>query len=266
MRIGILSPINNSLYSRVLAWECIQEPGIDVVKVVVRKTLSLNRIRGEIKRDGARLLKKVYKKLVLGEETIQRGDSKSLFARAKFLNLPGKNLTELCAEKSIPLLKVGDHNDPWVVEAIREAKLDAVLFTGGGLIRKNLLEASRLGVINCHAGLLPNYRGMDVVEWPILNSKKGIKDIGLTLHIMDRGVDTGPILIKKAIEVQKGESFEDIRMHMGPQVVDLMMEGLRGLRDGKLEAHSQKKEDGRQYFVMHPRVKEAAEKNLNSKT
>ncbi len=262
MRIAILSPINNSLYSRVLTWACIQEPGIDVVQVVVRRTLSWKRIIGEIKRDGPRLLKKVHQKLVLGEQTVQSGDPQSLFETAKTEKLPGLNLTDLCRENNIPVLMVGDHNDTWAVEAIVEAKLDAILFTGGGLIRKDLLNASRLGVINCHAGYLPEYRGMDVVEWPLLNSNNGIDNIGLTLHFMDRGVDTGQILIKKPIEIDQGDTFENIRMHMGPQMVALMMEGLRGLRDGKLNKHPQKKEDGRQYFVMHPRVKEAAEKKL----
>ena len=46
-------------------------------------------------------------------------------------------------------------------------------------------------------GLLPDYRGMDVVEWPIL--EKNFKKLGLTTHLMDTGIDTGKIIQKKNI-------------------------------------------------------------------
>lgn len=265
MRIAILSPINNSLYSRVLTWACLQEPGIEVCQVVLRTAWSWKRISGEIRRDGPRLLRKVHQKLVVGEEVVQAEDSNTLSAMARRMGLPGRTLTELCDEMSIPIMTVRDHNDAWAVKALQGADLDAILFTGGGLIRKGILEASQIGVVNCHAGLLPRYRGMDVVEWPILEAGQEKPEVGMTLHLMDRGVDTGPILFKRPIELSPGETFEEVRTHLGPKMVELMMEGVRGLRDGKLTPKTQMKEAGRQYFVMHPRVKAAAVRKLGNK-
>ena len=75
---------------------------------------------------------------------------------------------------------------------MKELKPDLVVFTGGRLIRDNILKNSGAGVVNCHMGILPMYRGVDVVEWPILN--EDWNNIGLTIHFMVKGIDTGDIL------------------------------------------------------------------------
>ena len=46
--------------------------------------------------------------------------------------------------------------------------MTTVIFTGGGILGQPLLETARVGILNCHAGILPKYRGMDVIEWPVL--------------------------------------------------------------------------------------------------
>jgi methionyl-tRNA formyltransferase len=134
---------------------------------------------------------------------------------------------------------------------------DVIAFTGGGLLRKELLRIPRQGILNCHSGILPSYRGMDVVEWAIL--ERHIDHIGLSLHFMAAGVDTGPILMKKSVQPQAGETIATLRLRMEPLMVDLMLAGLRQLRDGRIKPTPQKTTDGRQYFVMHPRLKKQAQ-------
>ena len=67
-------------------------------------------------------------------------------------------------------------------------------FYWSGLLRKVLLVDLEKA-LNCHMGILPFYRGMDVAQWPILN--QDFSNIGLTTHIIDEGVDTGDILVHK---------------------------------------------------------------------
>ena len=263
MRVALLSPIHNSLYSRLVAQQVAHESGLELVCAVVRTPWDLKRIRSEMTRDGVRLLKKVQQKLVLGEAAYPADDTETLPALARRLELNAGSLNELCRGQHIPCLTVRDHNDPRALELLRSLQPDVIAFTGGGLLRKELLGIPRLGVMNCHSGILPLYRGMDVVEWPMIEQRLDDIGVGLTLHFMDPGVDTGPLLLQRRVGLRPGDTIASLRRRMEPQMVELMLEGLRGLRDGSVTPRPQLAADGRQYFVMHPRIKECAEKRLS---
>lgn len=262
MRIALLSPIHNSLYSRLVAHLVSSESDMQLVCAVVRTPWNLKRIRSEMARDGVRLLKKVQQKLVLGDQAYPQDDVETLPALAKRVGLIDKNIGEICRAHDIPCLTAKDHNDPRALELLKSLNPDVIAFTGGGLLRKELLSIPRLGVLNCHSGLLPVYRGMDVVEWPMVEERLQEIDVGLTLHFMDVGVDTGSILLQRRVEIRHGDTIAALRRRMEPMMVEVMLEGLRGLRDQTITPRTQKPEDGRQYFVMHPRVKACAEKRL----
>ncbi len=263
MRLAILAPTPRSLYSRLVTHLAAQEDGVEVVLVVVRSLWSVRRLRGELRRDGPRLLEKVYRKLLLGERAYPDDDPETLLALARQSGLPGRTLHDLSRRYGFPLLTAPDLNGRRAENALQSARPDAVAFTGGGLIRSGLLAIPRLGVLNCHMGILPEFRGMDVVEWAILEAGPAEPKIGLTLHLMDRGVDTGPILLRHALDLREGDTREKIRRRLEPAMVRLMLEGIRGLRDGSLQPRPQQEAAGRQYFVLHPRIQEAASARLD---
>ncbi len=264
MRIAVLAPTPSSLYSRLVIHLAAREPGVEVTAIVVRSLWSPRRLRQDLQRDGARLVQKVYQKLVLRENAYEQDDPETILALARTADLPGGNLAAVARPRGIPLFTVRDHNDSRSETALRAAQPDVIAFTGGGLIRANILGVPRLGVINCHMGILPQYRGMDVVEWPILQASGGQPPIGLTLHFMDRGVDTGPILLQQRLDLRPGDSIPAIRQRLEPAMVQLMLEGIRGLRDDTITPAPQEPLAGHQYFVMHPRLKAAAAGNLRA--
>ena len=262
MRIAILAPIQNSLFSRLIAYLAQQEPDIEVTQIVVRSIWSWSRIKGELRRDGIRLMNKIYKKLILGGQAYKGHQGRTILDMAQALNLPGRTLGNIANQFEIPILTVNDHNDEKSITALSSAEPDLILFTGGGLLRKKLLDIPKIGVVNCHAGLLPHYRGMDVIEWAIMEAGDDSPQTGLTLHYMDRGVDTGPILKTHSLDLIAGETIDDFRIRVEPEMVELVMNGIREIRDGRLKAKPQKKSDGKQYFVMHPRVKKVVEDKI----
>ena len=265
IKVALLSPIHNSLYSRLVAQQVIREAGLELVCAVVRTPWDLKRIRSEMTRDGVRLLKKVQQKLILGEAAYPADDTETLPALARHMDLEAGSLNELCRQQNVPCLTVRDHNEARALDLLRGLKPDVIAFTGGGLLRKEILSIPSLGVLNCHSGILPLYRGMDVVEWPMIEGRLDDVGVGLTLHFMDPGVDTGPILLQRRVQVRPGDTSVSLRRHMEPQMVEVMLEGLRGLRDGSVTPRPQRAEDGRQYFVMHPRIKACAERRLAEK-
>jgi folate-dependent phosphoribosylglycinamide formyltransferase PurN len=260
LRVAVLAPIQSSLYSRLVSFLALTEPGLDLVGIVVRTPWSWSRLRGELRRDGKRLARKVFQKMVLGERAYAGGDQRTIAALAREVALPGQNLAALARLFNVPLRVVRDHNEPAAVKFLQALRPDVLAFTGGGLIRRAVLELPGLGVLNCHLGPLPAYRGMDVVEWPVLEQSRA--QIGLTLHWMDQGVDTGPLLLQQALPLEPGDSFAAIRRRLEPEMVRLVLRGLRGLRDGVLAARPQPAGAGKQYFVMHDRLLAVAARRL----
>lgn len=254
MRVAVLAPIGNSPFALAVLERCRREPGVDVAGVLVRSHRSLARLRSELRRDGPRLLRKAWRKLVVGAPPDASGAEASFYSEVAELGLRGATLGAHCRTHGIPHRVVREPNEPDAVGWLRARRPDAVAFTGGGLVRRPLLEAAGAGVLNAHMGVLPPYRGMDVVEWPILEGRHESVGLGVSLHLMDRGVDTGPLVAVHRVPIRPGDTMERLRTRFEPVMVEAMLDGLRRIRDGTLAPRPQEAEEGRQYFVLHPRL------------
>ncbi|MDP2110542.1 MAG: formyl transferase [Thiobacillus sp.] len=94
-------------------------------------------------------------------------------------------------------------NHPDVVKLARELKPDLLCVFGTSLIRGDLLNEGRLGIINLHGGLSPEYRGADCTFWALYNGEP--EKIGCTLHYIDAGIDTGRLVAHISPEVREGD-------------------------------------------------------------
>lgn len=83
-------------------------------------------------------------------------------------------------------------NDAAEVEAMRRLEPDVVLVFGTSLLVPPLIDAFAGNVINIHLGLSPYYRGAGTNFWPLVNREP--EYCGATIHFLDAGVDSGPIL------------------------------------------------------------------------
>jgi len=253
-RVVVLAPIINSPFSRSIAALCQQEEGIELAGIICRRVLNLARLRSELRRDGVRLARKAWRKLVLGAADNSAAGEEGFHDIAARAGVVDQSLSEFAQQHGIPFHNVKDHNDPEAIAALESMRPDVVAFTGGGIIRKPLLEAAGRGIFNTHMGPLPAYRGMDVVEWPILEKRHRDPGLGVTLHFMDRGIDTGPIVRTQQVPIRTGDSMERLRKRFEPAMVSLMLEGIRLVRDDALSLRSQTEAEGRQYYVLHPRL------------
>jgi folate-dependent phosphoribosylglycinamide formyltransferase PurN len=260
--VVVLAPFVNSPFSRSVSALCHQEPGVELAGIICRRVLNPSRLRSELRRDGIRLVRKAWRKLVLAEADATGGDEEGLHEIAAQAGVGDQTLKAFARKEGIPFISVGDHNDPEAVSALRSMDPDVVAFTGGGIIRKGLIEAAGRGIFNTHMGPLPEYRGMDVVEWPILERRHDEPGLAVTLHFMDRGIDTGPIARIERVPIRAGDSMERLRKRFEPVMVRLMIEGIRLVRDDALDLQVQTEPEGRQYFIMHPRLYEEARRRL----
>jgi hypothetical protein len=103
------------------------------------------------------------------------------------------------------LVEVPHINDPEVTSLAEQLQPDLIAVFGTSLIRGTLLEKGRLGIVNLHGGLSPEYRGADCTFWALYNSEP--EKVGCTLHYIDAGIDTGRLIahICPAVQPQDDE-------------------------------------------------------------
>jgi hypothetical protein len=95
-------------------------------------------------------------------------------------------------------------NHAAVIELARELQPDLICVFGTSLIRGELLSLGRLGIVNLHGGLSPEYRGADCTFWALYNGEP--EKVGCTLHYIDAGIDTGRLIAHISPEVREGDS------------------------------------------------------------
>ena len=102
----------------------------------------------------------------------------------------------------------GGCNDPAEIEAMRRLSPDVVLVFGTGLLKQALIDAFAGNVLNIHLGLSPYYRGAGTNFWPLVNGEP--EYCGATIHFLDAGVDSGPIIAHVRPDIRSGDGPHDI--------------------------------------------------------
>jgi len=169
-------------------------------------------------------------------------------------------LREVSRAYGFPVVTCGDQNSPRAVAQLERWSPDLAIFTGGNILRDEVLKIPRLGILNSHLALLPEIRGMSSPEWSLL---RGVP-LGITIHFMDSGIDTGPILLRREFAIGDDcDSLTDLRNRMIAEGIELIAEVVTGLERGMFSAVPQaERETDRQFFVMHERLKAVATRRL----
>jgi methionyl-tRNA formyltransferase len=104
------------------------------------------------------------------------------------------------------------------------------------ILRDDLLKCARLGGLNIHAGLLPKNRGCNPTQWAII---KGEHETGVSLHEIDSGLDTGPIIDQQRFAIFFEDSWLDVRKRSEQATDSLIIENLPKILSGNWSAVSQ---------------------------
>ena len=115
---------------------------------------------------------------------------------------------------------------------------------GMGIVSKEIINLFNIGILNFHPGDLPLYRGSSAPEWQLIENKK----IVCTCHFIDEGIDTGPILNKKPLNVNL-ESYYHMRASIYPLISEYLVEILNSINNHndfiKENLRHQSKRDGK---------------------
>lgn len=138
--------------------------------------------------------------------------------------------------------------DQALLAALQESEADLVVLAGClVVIPQIVVDAYPNRIINIHPALIPafcgtGYYGLGVHEKVLA---RGVKITGATVHFVDGGTDTGPIILQKAVEVQDGDTPEILQRRVMeqaewiilPKAIDLIANGRVMVSEGKVQIH-----------------------------
>ncbi len=133
---------------------------------------------------------------------------------------------------SIPVYQPERIRGEEVIRKIKSFGVDcAVVAAFGQILPQEFLDAFALGTLNVHASLLPKYRGAAPIQRAILS---GDELTGVSIMLLDAGMDTGPVLSRREVPIEPGDTFGMVYERLSRVGADLLMETLGGWGAGRI--------------------------------
>lgn len=168
----------------------------------------------------------------------------AIFFDSKNLGAKGLALHEERTEGKMPAIPIYEYEECMIpsyfvknicsdvsIKMIKKLGIDLLINTGTGRVLKLfLLNAPKIGVINWHPSLLPEFRGCTAVEWAIYSNKK----VGNTVHFMNEKIDEGPIIMQEQIMISKDDVYSDVRVKIEKAGIELLAKATRLVIDKQL--------------------------------
>jgi methionyl-tRNA formyltransferase len=147
--------------------------------------------------------------------------------------------------------QVASVNDPEVVAHLAAAAPDVVLVNGTRIIRTPVLEATPAPFINTHVGITPRYRGVHGGYWALWSGDAA--NFGVTVHLVDKGVDTGQVLYQARPAPTDEDDFATYPVLQQAASFPGLLAILADLSSGRgLSPRPASPESGRQWY--HPTI------------
>ena len=106
---------------------------------------------------------------------------------------------------NIKQLKVRGANSIQMQDLLESMEVDLLVLGNTGIIKKNILTIPSIGTLNAHPGILPEYKGLDSIYWASYH--KEFENMGVTVHFVDEGIDTGNIISKTYVNFENEKNI-----------------------------------------------------------
>lgn len=150
-------------------------------------------------------------------------------------------------QDKVKILEEVNLNNSKVIQEIIELKPDCAIVLGTCILKDEIIDAIPK-IINLHLGLSPYYRGSGTNFWPFFN--KELKYLGVTVHFLDKGIDTGEIIHQGRPDIIKSDTIHSVGCKAINVGTDLIIKALNELKEKTIKSYPQK-EGGQLYFRKH---------------
>lgn len=136
---------------------------------------------------------------------------------------------------SCEVIRIGSVNSEACRQALARLDPDAVFVIGTRIIGRETLAAVKAPLMNLHAGIAPKYRGQAGGYWAL--AKGDLEHAGVTVHLVDAGVDTGAVVGQAPFRPEKGDTFSTYFYLQAAAFRPLILKALEDALEGKLRTH-----------------------------
>jgi methionyl-tRNA formyltransferase len=186
-------------------------PSTNVIYNHLRKLMQVERVVLESRRSRVRLLRRRVARLgaarAMGQACF-RGlivPALQIAASSRIRQIKHRFQLDDTPPSTDRVISIRSVNDPEIVQVLRDLDPAAVVVNGTRLIVPEILRSLRVPLVNLHAGVTPFYRGVHGAYWALVQGDT--QNCGVTLHLIDEGVDTGPVLRQARIDVTMRDNF-----------------------------------------------------------
>ena len=149
----------------------------------------------------------------------------------------------------IPVFQPVKVKESDAVEQLRKYGADVfVVAAFGQILSQEILTMPKYGCVNIHASLLPKYRGAAPIQWAIIN---GERTTGVTIMQMDRGIDTGDMLMKDEVPISARETADSLHDKLAQTGARLIVEALAKIEKGEITPVRQNEEESCYAKMLH---------------
>ncbi len=157
--------------------------------------------------------------------------------KGRDLKLQPSPVKQVALDAGLLVLQPEKARDEKFIAELRTLQPELVAVAAfGQILPKAILDLPRLGCLNVHTSLLPKYRGASPIQSAILN---GDAETGVTIMLMDVGLDTGDILTQTTTSIRDEDNAATLHDRLAELGAALLVETIHGLVDGKLHGFKQ---------------------------
>ena len=157
-------------------------------------------------------------------------------------------------DSNIPLevvRRVDSINDKCVIDLVRSVNPCAVVVNGTRIISRDIISRVGVPLVNLHMGITPRYRGVHGAYWALANND--VEHCGVTVHLVDQGIDTGGVLYQDRIQVNNWDTINTYPLLQIAKGIELMK---NALFDIYLNRYATKEGVQPSQLWYHPTIKE----------
>ena len=245
-KVAFLNGYDRNLYC-LAAMAAVRARGLQIC-CVCTKSVTWSEIRRRIKQLGfSGFLDKLRHKVTKASR--QESEGYLLTRLLRHFGVTHKRVSDYCRQNSIPHLFCKDINQEDCVNFVRAHRPDVLIYAGGGLLRKPLLTAAKIGALNAHLGALPDFKGSNTIEWSLAAGSQP----AVTAHIMTEKLDCGPLL--KTMFVRCADSLAQTKSRALLAAVLLLAETTAKMDSCTTDYPEQTRKVGKMFYAMHPLMK-----------
>lgn len=149
-----------------------------------------------------------------------------------------ETLLSFSKKYNIPYYKEKQINSSQFLQEIDKYKCDLLVsMSFNQIFKQEILNLTPGGIINCHAGLLPFYRGRNILNWALINDEK---EFGITVHHVDLGIDTGDIILQRRFPITDESTYGSLLEVAYVECAEILYDTLKLIQQDKASRVVQK--------------------------